>query len=149
METSSKVLPHTWVSRLFLRFQAIYGNRLTTMWGDADPDEVKTAWGIELGCFEADDIKWALECLKTTYLDFPPTLYQFRALCVSGRSVREQRTRRLNAPPAAPPPPEVLAKIHQLVSKMNVAPRQTVHVPMERTPTLEELREADEAGRAL
>lgn len=68
------------------------------MWGEADPAEIKALWAAELGLFDPDDLKWALNALRTAYLEFPPTLFQFVALCRDGRKVREQRGVKL-APP--------------------------------------------------
>jgi hypothetical protein len=99
MNAPSKVLPSEWVERLFLRFQAIYGNNAVRMWGDADQDEVKLAWSQELADFDGADIRWALEALRTIYVDFPPTLFQFAALCRDGRRSRMQSVPKLMPPP--------------------------------------------------
>lgn len=111
----SIALPNEWVTRLFSRFQAIYGNRVATMWGDADPDEVRSTWAIELGVFEADDIKWALNSMRTSFLDYPPTLFQFAALCRDGRKRREQSVR-LVAPQIAALPDAVVAKVGEFIA---------------------------------
>lgn len=92
-----QVLPDEWISRLFTRLQAIYGNRVSTMWGAADPQEVRTVWAERLGPF-AQDIGPALEAMERSYRDYPPTLPQFTELCRDARKRRIGTTLRLNAP---------------------------------------------------
>ena len=96
MDAPSNPLPTEWVQRLFSRFQAIYGNRVTTMWGDSNPHEVQAVWAAELGRFMAEDLRGALESLRTTHPDYPPTLFQFSGLCRDARKIRAQNAVKLD-----------------------------------------------------
>jgi hypothetical protein len=69
---------------------------MDTMWKDADPSEVRAVWADELGRYEASDIKDALDALRTSYVDWPPTLYQFSDLCAAGKKRRQQNVVRLD-----------------------------------------------------
>ena len=107
-------MPAEWVTRLFSRFQAIYGNRVQTMWKDADPNEVRAVWADALGPYEAQDVKRALEAMVMAYTEFPPTLPQFIALCRDSRSARTQAVAKLDYNPRGPMPDHVKALIAKL-----------------------------------
>jgi|SRR5690348_9270704 len=102
-------LPSEWVTRLFSRFQAIYGNRAQTMWKDADPNEVRSVWADALGHYEAQDVRRALEAMVMAYTEFPPTLPQFTSLCRDARSARTQTTAKLDYNPRGEMPANVRA----------------------------------------
>lgn len=110
----SRELPSAWIEKLFARFQAIYGNRFATMFGDADPTEVKATWSSELGGFEADDLRHALDTMRTAHQDFPPTLFEFRALCRDSRIRRAQSVPKIEAPPV-PMPEHVKAELERFM----------------------------------
>lgn len=95
------MLPAEWVARLFSRFQAVYGNRVATMWAEADPEEVKAAWAQGLSKFEGQDIARALQAMATLsqFSSYPPTLFEFIGLCRDARS-----TRVVALPPPVPRP---------------------------------------------
>src|SRR6478609_6817399 len=116
MSEPLKALPSEWISRLFSRFQAIYGNRVATMWGDVDLSEVRSVWADELSRFEAVDIKRALETMLIAYPDYPPTLPQFSAMCRDARAARGQAATRVTHVRYGEPSPEVLAIIHTLTA---------------------------------
>lgn len=88
---------------LFLRFQTLYGNRLTTMWGDAEPEAVKEAWAQALNEFTGPDLKAALETVKRECLDYPPTLPRFVSFCRDAQRVRQQNTPKLPGPKTVMP----------------------------------------------
>ena len=111
---TSAVLPSAWIERLFSRFRAIYGNRVETMWREADPREVQSVWGESLGRYEAVDIKRALETMVLAYADYPPTLPQFTSMCRDARNARTQQAAKLTHVRYNPVAPEVLAAIHEL-----------------------------------
>lgn len=75
-------LPPVWVDSLFARIQVRYGAAWVRMWEGIDMAAVKADWAEELGGFAArpDAIKHALGNLPT---DRPPTVAQFRALCIA------------------------------------------------------------------
>lgn len=84
----SRELPNEWIGRLFDRFRAMYGNKASIMWGEVDPTILVQTWRTELAGIAPDDIRVALESMKTAYTDFPPTLPQFMALCRDARRNR-------------------------------------------------------------
>jgi hypothetical protein len=116
MSEPLQALPSEWISRLFSRFQAIYGNRVQTTWKDADPDEVRAVWGDGLARYEAPDIKRALETMMIAYPDFPPTLPRFAAMCRDARSARGQEATKVTYVRYGQPSPEVMAAIHELTA---------------------------------
>ncbi len=116
MSEALMALPNAWVSRLFSRFQAIYGNKVATMWGDADLNEVRQVWGERLAHYEAVDIKRALETMVVAYTDFPPTLPQFMGMCRDARAARGQEASKKIVVRYATVSPEILAAIHELTA---------------------------------
>lgn len=90
-------LPSEWIDRIFARLAVRYGSAWLTKWNGIDIAAVKADWAEELGGFSAnpDAIKYALEHLP---LDSPPTVLQFRALCI-GRP--DPNTKALPAPKAS------------------------------------------------
>src|SRR5574337_1531708 len=115
---SGSSLPSEWISRLFSRFQAAYGNRAETMWRDADPTQVRELWADELGPYAAEDIRVALAAMGHAYPDFPPTLYQFRALCRDAAQARGQSAAKITHVRFGAPDPRVIAEIHRLAEAM-------------------------------
>lgn len=68
-----------WIERLFAKFLAMYGERFSRMWANADIAEVKTTWAEKLGGFSGESLAHALSaCDERPY---PPTLPEFIALC--------------------------------------------------------------------
>lgn len=117
MSERSTALPIEWVERLFLRFQATYGNRCATMWADAPVAEVKAVWADALGQFVADDIRSALASSFDHYPDFPPTLPQFVGLCRDARRVRAAGATKLPTQQGVPCPPEIKAQIDAFLKR--------------------------------
>ncbi len=111
MNGQSTALPSEWVARLFLRFQAIYGNRVATMWGDVPPDEVRGVWADSLGQFGGDDLRDALTAVFDAHPDYPPTLPQFVGLCRDAKRVRAANATKLPPPRGVPCPPEIRAQL--------------------------------------
>lgn len=82
-------LPTTWISALFKRFQAMYGHKFTsTIQGI---EEITTLeWSNGMAGITGEQIKSGLEkCahkkLSPGESDWPPTLSEFRALCLPER----------------------------------------------------------------
>lgn len=115
-------LPSAWIERLFSRFQAAYGNRLQTMWKDADPIEVRALWAEELARYDAQDIKAALEALRFAHTDYPPTLYEFSSLCRDAATRRKQTVVSLPNKVRNQIPAEVKAKLDSFLRKRVVTP---------------------------
>ena len=124
MDGSSPALPHEWISRLFGRFRAIYGNQIEWMFGSTAEDatekqrqmnELVATWATELGRYEGDDLRRALEAMRFAYKDRPPNLYQFADLCRDALRARTQSSVKLAyARPNDYIAPEVLAEIHKV-----------------------------------
>src|SRR5574337_582914 len=117
-EPSKSSLPSEWIARLFSRFQAAYGNRVQTMWKDADPTEVRELWAAELASYAAEDFRSALAAMGSVYPDFPPTIYQFRALCRDAATLRGGLAAKVTHIRFGAPDPQVLAEIHRLAESM-------------------------------
>lgn len=93
-------LPASWVDALFDRLSIRYGSAWVSLWNGIDASLVKADWAAELAGFGGEAIKHALDHLPP---DRPPTVGQFRALCLN----------RPDATKALPPPaqdPEVAAR---------------------------------------
>lgn len=88
--TSKKMaLPINWISALFLRFQAIYGHKFTSTIQGIE-DIATTEWANGMAGITGEQIKCGLEkCaqkkLQSGEQDWPPTLAEFRALCLPER----------------------------------------------------------------
>ncbi len=117
---SEKSLPSEWVERLFLRFQAVYGNRVTTMWADAPVEEVKSVWADALGQFTGEDLKHALTASFEHYTEYPPTLPQFVGLCRDARRLRAAGATKLPSQRGVPCPPEIKAQIDKFLKRTQV-----------------------------
>jgi len=82
MQTNlSTSLPSAWIDRLFSRLALTYGNKFADMWRGQDVESVKQMWANEMAGFTADEIRLALETLRTSNPAWPPTLYEFMDLC--------------------------------------------------------------------
>lgn len=75
-------LPVAWVESLFGRLAVRYGSAWARMWEGIDPAAVRADWAEELAGFEANPsaIQHALANLPP---DRPPTVAQFKALCIN------------------------------------------------------------------
>lgn len=79
--TQLTALPSAWIDRLFARLLLAYGSKFRDMWRDQDAAEVKGMWAQELAGVTADQLRGALESLRTKCPTWPPTLYEFLDLC--------------------------------------------------------------------
>ena len=114
-------VPKAWIERLFSRFAAMYGNRVSTMWGDCPQADIHDAWQTGLARFTGDQIKAGLNRTLDRYPDWPPTLGQFRALCRPPVIPAAHRLFLVDKRPREPIDPKVKAKIDAWVAKMRVA----------------------------
>lgn len=73
-------LPDAWVESLFARLAVRYGAAWLRQWDGVDIAAVKADWAEVLSGISPEAIKHALECLP---IDRPPTVGQFRLLCVN------------------------------------------------------------------
>lgn len=90
------------------------------MWALADPTDLRQTWADELAGFNGDDFRDAFTVMRTTYLEFPPTLFQFSALCRDARAKRAANVRQL-PPPRTPIPEAVREKLAAFVKAKQVA----------------------------
>jgi len=89
----SKSLPGAWVERLFSRFVALYGSaKVAAMWADANVAEVKAVWSEELGRFDADTLRSAMQAIVDSGREWPPTLPEFVAACHQARRPPSSRS---------------------------------------------------------
>lgn len=123
--THDDPLPQAWMERLFSRLTALYGNRMTTMWGDVPQAEVMDAWRQGLRGIEPDAIALALLSVTDQYPDWPPTLGQFAALCKPPPTPRAHREFPKLGPPKkhGPVPPEVSARINAILAQPRPHPK--------------------------
>lgn len=98
VDGTSPAPPKEWIERLFIRFRSIYGNKAETMWGKADQTDLLQTWADEITGYTGADIRDALDTMRTAHPDYPPTLYEFAALC------RDARTRRTGSSTYLPAP---------------------------------------------
>ena len=103
-------LPNEWIGKLFMRLRSIYGNKVQTMYGEANADDLTATWATELGAYDAEDIRRALEAMREAYKEFPPTLYQFADLCRDARKRRADEAVKLEGP-RLPMPEAVRAQL--------------------------------------
>ena len=75
-------LPGSWVDSLFSRLSVRYGSEWMRKWEGIDIGAVKADWANELGPLHAhpESIAYGLDHLPP---DRPPTVAQFRALCIA------------------------------------------------------------------
>lgn len=102
---SHQPLPRAWVDRIFARFLGAYGvSKLAAMWPEDQHDAVKEAWAEQLGRFQPESIRLALQGLIDSGREWPPTLPEFVEqcrLCALGR-VAHARAEMLPAPKRDP-----------------------------------------------
>ena len=121
LPTKPTQLPESWITSLFNRLSAMYGNRFTDMWRGIDHDMIKKTWAEALVRFSPDSLKHALEaCLDRQY---PPTLPEFIDLC------RARAARNINKQVLTAPEPlnraEAKARLKQVCEKAGM-PLKTV-----------------------
>jgi len=92
---------------------------METMWKEADPNEVRQVWGEELRTFHKDDLRSALDALRQSYKEWPPTLYQFADLC---RDSARRRAQMLALPNKVrePIPDAIRARLDAFVASKRV-----------------------------
>lgn len=103
-------LPLSWIETLFARFSAAWGaQKIGAMFPADSHDDVKSLWADQLGRFEPETLRHALQAAIDTGKEWPPSLPEFVAVCQ--RSAVE---RKAHAPAVALPmpkaSPDVVAK---------------------------------------
>lgn len=77
----AKRLPDDWITLLFTKLQARYGDAFLNQYGDADPGLVRADWAEVLRDCTQDSIRYALQHLPH---DRPPNCMQFLDLAAAG-----------------------------------------------------------------
>lgn len=110
-------LPLPWINRIFDKLTLVYGRDFLGRWEGLPIGSVKTDWAHELSGFDRhpEAIKHALQNLPVVK---PPTVFEFRNLCVSA-----PRAAHLELP-APPADPVMVAAIADKIKRM--APSGTV-----------------------
>ena len=80
-QSISQPIPLPWVEKLFERFSLIYGAKFLDLWANVDKSTLKKAWAEELAGYTGFEIKRGLDTCKTKAPTFPPTLFEFLAMC--------------------------------------------------------------------
>lgn len=100
------------VEKIFARLLVRYGAAWNRMWEGVEPDAVKADWARELAGLSGEAILHALENLPP---DRPPTVGQFRALCINRpRAARYEL-------PRPDPTPEEKARVREALAKARAA----------------------------
>jgi hypothetical protein len=86
-ESLTKTLPRSWVARLFLKLNLAYG-RLWTAHIDGIEEQAVDEWAKALADLSAEQLRHGLSRLETAHPKYPPTLFEFRGLCLK-RGVNE------------------------------------------------------------
>jgi hypothetical protein len=86
-----------WITKLFTRFLALYGNDFTRKYEGQAPDDVKDAWILVLSPYSGIEISKALESCK--YVPKAPNARDFAALCHEFWSSEQERIHLQNKAP--------------------------------------------------
>lgn len=73
-------IPVAWIDRLFERLFAWYGNLIADRWGE-NTNNAKEIWRDDLSGLTLKQLKTGMELCRDS-CKFPPTLPEFRALCL-------------------------------------------------------------------
>ncbi len=114
------------MQRLFARLVGFYGARFADMWANSDELTVRGIWAEGLSAVPLDQIRIGLDvCLSTK--PFPPTLPEFRLLCLSNSRGREAQ--HVSRPTKDAATDAARDECMELLSAMRLAPpsRQWAH----------------------
>jgi len=103
-----------WVNRLFERFSLMYGRDWSDKWTGIPMTQVKASWAMDLAPFTADDIRRALEEVRT-HNKFPPSCPEFVTLCRVMRPAPVPKFLALPEPRGGAIAPHVQAEIDKLL----------------------------------
>jgi hypothetical protein len=88
------------------------------MWGDQNPAQLQRVWAEELAAFEGEDLRTALSQLRHSFVDFPPTLFQFADLCADAKRRRLERMKKVDEQaPRRPIPTDIKETLDRLIGK--------------------------------
>lgn len=115
----STSLPQSWVDRLFQRLHTVYGNKFAEMWKGQLVEDVKATWGSELSRLTGAELKTGLERLRTNHPSWPPTLFEFSALCRSNAAQEVHKALPWPAPDKSEIDPRITALKTTLTGNRN------------------------------
>lgn len=121
-----------WVTAIFDRLSAAYGQRFVTQWQGMDPEKVRAFWAHELDGITSGGVAHALANLPH---DYPPTAMAFRALC----NRRPLPTVKALPLPTVKADPERVARCLRVLNRGPRDPLAWAH----------DLRQREEAGERL
>ncbi len=114
-------LPSTWIESLFNRFEGMYGKSFHAKWDGMNIENVKKVWAEDLGEFNSETLKAALQACRET-CEHPPSSAKFYQLCKAVRKPAEQLTYAL--PHHKQYSPEVakenLQRMKEMLEKSNI-----------------------------
>ena len=84
------------------------------MWVGTDAEELVSVWADTLASYELTDMKLALDSLRYSNPEWPPTAFEFANLCKEAMRGRVQTVPKLPSIRYREVAPEVLAAIHEL-----------------------------------
>lgn len=91
------------------------------MWGDSSPQATEAVWAEELADVAQEDAKAALDACRTAHPSYPPTLYEFAALCRDAKRRRAASAVKLADRGARIPPPDhVRQQLREFLAKHTV-----------------------------
>lgn len=109
------------INSLFKKLHVVYLRRWIDFIGTAPIEAVKAEWETELAEFSHAHIADALVRMRGRYKEWPPSLYQFRDLCIEARAVERGAQPKL-MPPKVSPPPGVWEKVRAAIKKLDATP---------------------------
>lgn len=134
------MLPSSWVDALFSKLGIRYGADWLRKWEGFDIAAVKADWAAELGGF-ADKPAALKHALGNLPADRPPSVAQFRALCLQAPIAV------LPALPAPPADPEAAERVRALgVTIGGADPKAWAHLLRRRELACERLTAAQRAA---
>lgn len=112
------------IKDLFRKLSVAYGRRFSENIIAGNPIEtVASEWESELKGFSDSDVREAVTMLKTSYKEYPPTLYQFIDLCASARRRRTSSVKKVESTTSRVDPKEVRSMIQRWINKVNITPK--------------------------
>lgn len=129
-------LPETWVARIFDKLALTYGAEWLRRWEGLDLSKVAADWGHELAGFVHNPPAIA-HALRHLPVGKPPTVLQFRELCLSAPKP---------APTALPAPPADPVRVAKALEGLNSA-RQGANDPLAWARMLRDRESAQKAAK--
>lgn len=149
------MLPISWIDRLFARFTATWGvQKMGSMYPAETHDDVRVVWGEQLGRYEPETLRLALQSVTDSGREWPPSLSEFLEACRVAALSRRQHAPAQMLDVARTPQGEALEnlkRVGELVGKQPKPGREWAHKILARRERGESVPMAvyDLAKRAL